>query len=162
MGMEGIPQPEWVSKTISTQDVHFENGYGKMDDKQNSIKRATVDAKSKISERIRTHVEKTLIDHVIDMGGSSNPQAIEAMEIVSQQVAEACLSAVTTEEIWVDSEAGVWVLCSIPLVIIEKNFEPAADAVAEAFYNIETIDSVAAKLENTFSRLLVESAGESK
>jgi hypothetical protein len=127
-----------------------------MDDKQNSIKRATVDAKSKISERIRTHVEKTLIDHVIDMGGSSNPQAIEAMEIVSQQVAEACLSAVTTEEIWVDSEAGVWVLCLIPLVIIEKNLSQGGRLMLsqELFYNIETIDSVAAKLENTSQNFL--------
>ncbi|MEA4860656.1 MAG: hypothetical protein VB127_09245 [Sphaerochaeta sp.] len=45
------------------------------------------------------------------------------------QVKEATLFGVTTEEMWVDADGGVWVLCSIPLASIESSFGPAAAAV---------------------------------
>lgn len=66
IGAEGIPQPEWVYKTVSTQDMHFETGYGKMSDKQNSIKRATVEAKNKIAAWISTQVKEVVVTYVND------------------------------------------------------------------------------------------------
>jgi hypothetical protein len=37
LGADGIPQPDWVYKTKSSQDMHYESGYGLMSNKQNSI-----------------------------------------------------------------------------------------------------------------------------
>jgi len=126
LGADGIPQPDWVFKTVSAQDVHYESGYGKMSNKQNSIKRATVEAKNKIAAWVSTSVKEVVITYVNDAGSGDNRQAMDAMETISQQVAEATLSGVTTEEMWEDIDGGIWVLCSIPLANIEKSFEPAA------------------------------------
>lgn len=154
IGAEGIPQPEWVYKTVSTQDVHFETGYGNMSDKQNSIKRATVEAKNKIAAWVSTTVKEVVVTYVNDAGSGDNRQALDAMEVISRQVAEATLSGVTTEEIWVDAEGAVWVLCSIPMANIEKNFEPAAEAVAEAFVESDAAAAANAKMKDAFANLL--------
>ncbi|MDD3902624.1 MAG: hypothetical protein WC136_02645 [Sphaerochaeta sp.] len=154
LGADGIPQPDWVYKTVSSQDMHYESGYGKMSDKQNSIKRATVEAKNKIASWISTSVKEVVVTYVNDAGSGDNRQAMDAMESISQQVAEATLSGVTTEEMWVDSEGGVWVLCSIPLANIEKSFEPAAEAVAEAFVESDAAAAANAKMKDAFANLL--------
>nr|WP_321294509.1 hypothetical protein [uncultured Sphaerochaeta sp.] len=154
IGAEGIPQPEWVYKTVSTQDVHYETGYGKMSDKQNSIKRATVEAKNKIAAWVSTQVKEVVVTYVNDAGSGDNRQALDAMEVISQQVAEATLSGVTTEEIWVDADNGVWVLCTIPIANIQKSFEPAAEAVAEAFVESEAAEAANAKMKDAFANLL--------
>ncbi len=154
LGADGIPQPDWVFKTVSAQDVHYESGYGKMSNKQNSIKRATVEAKNKIAAWISTSVKEVVVTYVNDAGSGDNRQTIDAMESISQQVAEATLSGVSTEEMWVDIDGGVWVLCSIPLSNIEKNFEPAAEAVAEAFVESEAAEVANAKMKDAFANLL--------
>lgn len=154
LGMDGIPQPEWVYKTVSAQDRHYESGYGKMSDQQNSIKRATVEAKNKMAEWVSTQVKEVIVTYVNDAGSGADRQALDAMEAISLQVAEATLSGVTTEETWIDAEGGVWVLCSIPLANIEENFEPAAAAVAEAFSENEAAEVANTRMKDTFSRLL--------
>ncbi len=154
IGAEGIPQPEWVYKTVSAQDVHYETGYGKMSDKQTSIKRATVEAKNKIAEWISTSVKEVVVTYLNDAGSGDNRQALDAMEVVSQQVAEATLSGVTTEEMWVDVDGGVWVLCSIPMANVERSFEPAAEAVVEAFSESEAAAAANAKMKDAFANLL--------
>lgn len=154
IGAEGIAQPEWVYKTVSGDDRHFESGYGKMSDKQTSIKRATVEAKNKIAEWVSTSVKEVVVTYLNDAGSGDNRQALDAMEVVSQQVAEATLSGVTTEEIWVDGDGGVWVLCSIPLANVEQSFEPAAEAVVEAFTESEAATAANAKMKDAFANLL--------
>lgn len=154
LGADGIPQPDWVYKTVSTQDMHYESGYGMMSNKQNSIKRATVEAKNKIAAWVSTSVKEVVVTYVNDAGSGDNRQAMDAMETISQQVAEATLSGVTTEEMWVDSDGGVWVLCSIPLANIEKSFEPAAEAVAEAFVESDAAAAANAKMKDAFANLL--------
>ncbi|MCK9548909.1 MAG: hypothetical protein M0Q37_10405, partial [Sphaerochaeta sp.] len=146
--------PEWVYKTVSAQDVHYETGYGKMSDKQTSIKRATVEAKNKIAEWISTSVKEVVVTYLNDAGSGDNRQALDAMEVVSQQVAEATLSGVTTEEMWVDVDGGVWVLCSIPMANVERSFEPAAEAVVEAFSESEAAAAANAKMKDAFANLL--------
>lgn len=154
LGMGGIPQPDWVYKTVSAQDRHYESGYGKMSNQQTSIKRATVEAKNKMAEWVSTQVKEVIVTYVNDAGSGDNRQALDAMESISLQVAEATLSGVTTEEMWVEADGGVWVLCSIPLANVENNFEPAAAAVAEAFAENESAEAANAKMKDTFSRLL--------
>ncbi len=154
LGAEGIPQPDWVYKTVSSQDMHFESGYGMMSNKQNSIKRATVEAKNKIAAWVSTSVKEVVVTYVNDAGTGDNRQAMDAMETISQQVAEATLSGVSTEEMWVDADGGVWVLCSIPLANVEQNFEPAAEAVAEAFVENDAAAAANAKMKDAFANLL--------
>ena len=154
LGADGIPQPDWVYKTVSSQDMHFESGYGMMSNKQNSIKRATVEAKNKIAAWVSTSVKEVVVTYVNDAGSGDNRQAMDAMETISQQVAEATLSGVTTEEMWVDADGGVWVLCSIPLANIEQSFEPAAEAVAEAFVESDAAAAANAKMKDAFANLL--------
>ena len=154
LGADGIPQPSWVYKTVSNQDMHYESGYGKMSDKQISIKRATVEAKNKIAAWVSTTVKEVVVTYVNDAGSGDNRQAMDAMETISQQVAEATLSGVTTEEMWLDADGGVWVLCSIPLANIQKSFEPAAEAVAEAFVSSDAASAANAKMKDAFANLL--------
>ncbi|MGB4407024.1 MAG: hypothetical protein WBI82_09220 [Sphaerochaeta sp.] len=154
LGSDGIPQPDWVYKTVTSQDMHYESGYGMMSNKQNSIKRATVEAKNKIAAWVSTSVKEVVVTYVNDAGSGDNRQALDAMETISQQVAEATLSGVSTEEMWVDAEGGVWVLCSIPLANIEQSFEPAAEAVAEAFVESDAAAAANAKMKDAFANLL--------
>ena len=154
LGSDGIPQPDWVYKTVSSQDMHYEAGYGKMSNKQISIKRATVEAKNKIAAWVSTSVKEVVVTYVNDAGSGDDRQAMDAMETISQQVAEATLSGVTTSEMWLDADGGVWVLCSIPLANIEKSFEPAAEAVAEAFVESDAAAAANAKMKEAFANLL--------
>ena len=154
LGADGIPQPDWVYKTVSAQDMHYESGYGLMSNKQNSIKRATVEAKNKIAEWVSTSVKEVVVTYVNDAGSGDNRQAMDAMETISQQVAEATLSGVTTEAMWIDAEGGVWVLCSIPLANVQQSFEPAAEAVAEAFVEKDAAAAANAKMKDAFANLL--------
>ncbi len=87
-------------KMISSHVMHYESGYGKMSDRQISIKRATVEAKNKIAEWVSTQVKEVIVTYVNDAGSGSDRQALDAMEAISLQVAEATLSGVTTEEMW--------------------------------------------------------------
>jgi hypothetical protein len=61
---------------------------------------------------------------------------------------------VATEEMWVDAEGGVWVLSSIPLANIQKSFEPAAEAVAEAFVESDAAEAANVKMKDAFANLL--------
>ena len=79
LGADGIPQPDWVFKTVNAQDVHYESGYGKMNNKQNSIKRATVEAKNKIAAWVSTSVKEVVVTYVNDAGSGDNRQAMDAM-----------------------------------------------------------------------------------
>lgn len=156
LGLDGIPQPDWIYQSVISQDHHFESGYGKMSDRQNSIKRATVEAKNKIAQWVSTNVKEVLVTYVSDMGSGDDRQALDAMESISLQVAEATLVGVTTDNMWIDAEGGVWVLCSIPLANVEKNFEPAAEAVAESFARNEAADVAEAKMKEAYARLLAQ------
>ncbi|NMA22130.1 MAG: hypothetical protein GX938_01265, partial [Spirochaetales bacterium] len=95
-----------------------------------------------------------VVTYLNDAGSGDDRQALDAMEVISQQVAEATLSGVTTEDVWVDADGGVWVLCSIPVENIERNFEPAAEAVAEAFSESDAAAAANAKMKDAFANLL--------
>lgn len=156
LGKDGIPQPEWVFKNVSTSERHFASGYGKMSDFNNSLKRATVEAKNNIAAYINENVKQVILTYVSDAGSGDDRQALDAMEVLSRQVAEATLSGVITEEMWVDVDDGVWVLLSISLENIEKAFMPAAQVVAEEFTPNEAAEAATAKMLDAYDRLLKE------
>jgi hypothetical protein len=65
-----------------------------MSDQQNSIKRATVEAKNKIAEWISTQVQGSDCHLRQRCGSGVDRQSLDAMESMSLQVAEATLSGV--------------------------------------------------------------------
>ncbi len=154
IGAEGVPQPSWVYKSTASDDMHYETGYGMMSNRQNSIKKATVEAKNKIAEWINTNVNEVVVSYVNDAGSDTSRQAIDAMEIVSKQVAQASLYGVTTEDIWVDADGGVWVLCKLPLENVQKSFDDASKVLAETFQENEAAVAANAKMQEAFARLM--------
>jgi len=154
VGAEGFIQPDWVYKTPTADDRHFESGYGLMSNRQNSIKRAETEAKNKIAGWISTNVEEVVVTYLNDAGSLGDRQALDAMEVISKQVAEATLVGVTTEDVWVDKEGGIWVLASIPLANIEYAFEPAAEALVDTFTPSAAAEAANAKMKEAFAKLL--------
>lgn len=154
VGAEGIIQPDWVYKTPTADDRHFESGYGLMSNRRNSIKRAETEAKNKIAGWISTNVEEVVVTYLNDAGSIGDRQALDAMEVISRQVAEATLVGVTTEDMWVDKDGGVWVLASIPLANIEYAFEPASEALVETFTPSAAAEAANAKMKEAFAKLL--------
>lgn len=123
IGLEGVPQPEWVNKIPKSADTFYAVGYGKMSNKANSIMRAEGDAKDQIARWVTTSVKVALTNYTSDSGSGDNRQVLEFMENISKQVADQSLSGVERDEVWVDQEGGVYALCSFPKSNVGKNFE---------------------------------------
>lgn len=126
IGAEGVPQPDWVISPPKAEDVHYETGYAKLSTKANSIKRASAEAKEKISQWITTTVENVVVNHTSDMGSGDDRQALEAFESISRQTSVTSLMGVSQESMWVDQDGGVWVLLTMPKENIAKAFETAS------------------------------------
>lgn len=154
LGTDGSPRPDWLYKAISAQDRHYETGYGKMSDKQMSINQATIEAKAKISGWLSTTVEELVCTYVNDTGSMDVKQYTIVTKSISEQPAQAILDRVVTEEMWNDTDGGVWVLCSLSLDLIEKDFKPASEAVAEAFTISESAIAANAKMQDALAALL--------
>lgn len=123
IGLEGVEQPDWVNKIPKSAETYFVAGYGKMSNKPNSIMRAEADGKDQIARWVTTNVKTVLTNFVNDSGSAESRQALDFMENISKQVADQSLAGVERDEIWVDAEGGIWVLCSFPKDNIGKSFE---------------------------------------
>ncbi len=154
LGRDGIAQPEWVFKNVSTNEKYFASGYGKMADFNNSLKRATAEAKNNIAAYINENVKQVIVTYISDAGSGDDRQALDAMEVISKQVAEATLTGVITEAMWIDKDDGVWVLCSISYENIEKSFIPAAEVLAKEFSVNEAAEAAEAKMRSAYEKLL--------
>ena len=134
LGKDGVPQPEWVVKDVSTQDVHFGAGYGKAANYQNSIKKAEVEGRNVLAEWVKTSVDEVILNYSNDAGEGENRQAIDAFETLSKQNASAMLSGSKREALWVDADGGVWVLMSIPVENVKDQMVGLSEAVNEQFF----------------------------
>jgi hypothetical protein len=123
VGKEGVPQPAWVNKTPKSAETFFAIGYGKMSNKQNSILRAESDAKDQISRWVTTSVKAAVTNYVNESGEGDNRQVLDYLESISKQVTDQSLAGVERDEVWVDAEGGVYVLCSFPKANVGKSFE---------------------------------------
>ena len=124
--------PEWVYTDMSTQDVHYAVGYGKMSNQMNSIKRAQAEARNAIAEWVNISVEEIITTYTNDAGSDANRQAMDAFETLSKQTATAVLSGAKQENMWIDEEGGVYILMSIPVENVASQFYVAAvEAIAE-------------------------------
>ena len=92
--------------------------------------------------------------YVNDTGSMVVKQYTIVTKSISEQPAQAILDRVVTEEMWNDTDGGVWVLCSLSLDLIEKDFKPASEAVAEAFTISESAIAANAKMQDALAALL--------
>lgn len=156
IGAEGVPQPAWVITPPKAEALHYETGFAHLSNKANSIKRASAEAKEKISQWINTTVESVVVNHTSDMGSGDDRQALEAFESISRQTSVTSLMGVSQESMWVDPDGGVWVLLSMPKENIAKAFEVASkefernDAARYAEYKM---NEALEMLERTLEKL---------
>jgi hypothetical protein len=129
LGKDGIPRPDWVINDISTQDVHYAVGYGKLSNFTNSQKRALVEGRNLIAEWVSTAVDEVIVNYTNDAGENANRQAMDAFEAISKQQASAWLSGSKQESIWEDAEGGVYVLVSIPVANVQSQMIQLAEGV---------------------------------
>ena len=126
IGKEGVPQPDWVNKPPKSADIYYVVGYGKMSNKQNSIMRAESDGRDQIARWVTVNVKNALTNYTNDAGSGDNKQVLDYMENISKQVADQSLTGVERDDVWVDAEGGVKVLCSFPKANVGKSFEQVA------------------------------------
>ena len=74
-----------------------------------------------MAEWVSTVVDEVITTYTNDAGEGVNRQAVDAFETVSRQRAQAVLSGVQQEDMWVDADGGVYVLMSLPIENIEND-----------------------------------------
>ncbi len=155
IGKEGVPQPAWVNKPPKSPDTFFAIGYGSMTTKQNSILRAEADAKDQIARWVGTSVKNALTNYTNESGSGTNKQVLDYMESISKQVADQTLVGVERDDLWVDADGAVYVLCSFPRANVNKGFE---DTV-QAFQRNEAAAFAEFKAKEALSFLEKETSG---
>jgi len=128
IGKEGFPMPAWVNTPPKSETTFFAVGFGSMTTKQNSIIRAEADAKDQIARWVGTSVKNALTNYTNESGSGANVQVLAFMESISKQVADQTLIGVERDEVWVDPDGAVYVLCSFPKANINRGFENTVQA----------------------------------
>lgn len=127
-GLEDLDAPDWFFIKPTAQDYYYEAAYAKQSNLQNSIKRATAEARNLIAEYINTAVDEIITTYTNDAGVDADRQAVDAFETLSKQRAQAIVSGVSVEDRYVDSEGGVYLLVSIPKANIAQEFQATAES----------------------------------
>lgn len=146
--------PDWILTTPKSADMHYAIGTAKAANLQTSIKRAEAEGRTSISEWIKTSVKEVIKTYVNDAGSGDNRQNLDAFEAISVQVSESVLSGVTREKLYQADDGTVYVLMGIPLSNVEKSFEPASQAVADAYEENEAAAAANEKMADAFAKLL--------
>lgn len=154
LGKDGTPRPEWVTSSFKSEGFHFESGYGKMSNFNSSRKRAETESKNSIAEWVSTRVKEIVSTYVNDAGSGDNRQALDAMETISVQIAEATLSGVFTEAIWEDAEGGVWALVGVPVDSVKAGFATAKTEVDQLFKQNDAAAAANEKMQQAIDKLL--------
>lgn len=123
IGLEGVPQPAWVNKVPKAETTYFTVGYAQKSSKQKSIPFAEQDARVQVARWIEVSVKNALTNYSSESGEGTNIQILDFAESISKDIADQSLSGVERDEVWVDQEGGVYVLCSFPKSNVGKNFE---------------------------------------
>ncbi len=128
IGKEGFPMPAWVNRPPKNETTFYAVGFGNMSTKQNSIIRAEADAKDQIARWVGTSVKNALTNYTNESGSGANVQVLDFMESISKQVADQTLIGVERDDVWVDPDGAVYVLCSFPKENMNKGFENTVQA----------------------------------
>lgn len=146
--------PDWILNTPKSADMHYAVGTAKAANLQTSIKRAEAEGRNSISEWISTSVKEVITTYVSDAGSGDNRQNLDAFEAISIQVSESVLNGVTRDKLYQADDGTVYVLMGIPLSNVQKAFEPASQAVSQAFEANEAADAANKKMADAFAKLL--------
>ncbi len=123
IGLEGVPQPEWVNKTPKGADTFYAVGYAMKSTKAMSKTAAGADARDQIARWVGTSVKNALVNYTNESGSEKNIQTLSYFENISKQVADQTLVGVEDDEVWVDDKGGVYMLTSFPKANVGKSFE---------------------------------------
>ncbi len=123
IGKEGFPMPEWVNKPPKKAETYYAVGYSNKSTKQLSITFAEQDARDQISRWVGTNVQNALTSYVSESGEGANIQVLSFAESISKQVSDQTVVGVERDDLWVDQDGGVYVLCSFPKENVGKSFE---------------------------------------
>ena len=146
--------PEWILNTPKSADMYYAIGTAKSTNLQTSIKRAEAEGRTSISEWIQTSVKEVIKTYVNDAGTGDNRQNLDAFEAISVQVSESVLNGVTREKLYQGDDGTVYVLMAIPLSNVEKAFEPASEAVSQAYEENEAAAAANQKMADAFAKIL--------
>lgn len=128
IGKDGIPMPTWVVKNPKSDTTFYAVGYSKMSNRNISKTAAGQDARDQIARWIGTSVKNALVSYTSEGGEGTNTQTLTHFENISKQVAEETLVGVEEDEIWVDAEGGIYMLCSFPKENVNKSFKETVGA----------------------------------
>lgn len=130
VGANNDVRPDWVFKSMSTENKYSVSAYGKGSSLQTSIKKAQVEGRTLLAEYISTAVKEIVSTYINEAGTGSNTQTMEAFEAATQQKTSALLTGASQDDMWEDEEGGVWVLMSISLdSLASKLYEAASEAM---------------------------------
>lgn len=128
IGMDGVPMPSWVTKNPKSSDTFYAVGFSKKSRRDISKTAAGQDARDQIARWVGTSVKNALVSYTSEGGEGENTQTLTHFENISKQVAEQTLVGVEEDEIWVDAEGGVYMICSFPKENVNKSFNETVGA----------------------------------
>jgi hypothetical protein len=156
IGKEGVPQPAWVNKVPKSAETYYAIGYSMKSSKQLSITFAEQDARDQVARWVGTNVKTALTNYVSESGEGKNIQVLSFAESISKQVADQTVVGVERDDLWVDAEGGVYVMCSFPKANVGKSFEE----VSGSFVRNEAAAFAEFKAKEALSFLDKETAKE--
>ena len=148
-----VDAPSWFINPPEDNEIFYATGYAKMSDKQNSMKKAQMNAKTAMAEHLNTAVI-SLTDIYNSEGdwnkdmkdGGKNFGAFKDMfSSASMQSAEAFLAGAKREEVYFDAEGGCYVLMSISINNIQSQISNLAQGSGMSSDVIELLQNILLK-----------------
>lgn len=119
--------PGWVYNDVSTADKYCVSAYAKMSKKQNSIRKAQIEARNLLAEYVNTVVSEIVETYSSEVITDDETQSVDVFLSISKQYSQATIKGAKQESMWDDPDGGVWILMSIPTSEIENALNSAVD-----------------------------------
>lgn len=132
LGKNGVPQPDWVTTEVKTDDKYYASASAKFANQSNAIKAARTQAKAYLAEYVSSLISEFTKYYANEAGVNGNTEAMLGFENAIKDKAEAMLTGVMQEDMWEAEDGTIWVLMSMPLENVEQNLQKALDEAAKA------------------------------
>lgn len=132
LGKNGVPQPDWVTTEVKTDDKYYASASAKFANQSNAIKAARTQAKAYLAEYVSSLISEFTKYYANEAGVNGNTEAMVGFENAIKDKAEAMLTGVMQEDMWEAEDGTIWVLMSMPLENVEQNLQKALDEAAKA------------------------------
>ena len=124
---ESTKTPYWIYNDVSTSEKYYISAYAKMSKKQNSIKKAQIEARNLLAEHINTVVSEIVETYSSEFSVDDETQIVDTFLSISKQYSQATIRGAKQEEMWDSPDGGVWILMSVPTAEIENALNSAVD-----------------------------------